>query len=41
MVEHELLEEVEVPDMASALLAPELETAHTKNSYTLDTPRGS
>ena len=41
MVEHELLEEVEVPDMASVLLAPELETVHTKNSYTLDTPQGS
>ena len=41
MIEHELLEEVEVQDKASALLALELETVHTKNSYTLDTPRGS
>ena len=41
MVEHGLLGEVEVPDMASVLLAPELETVHTKNSYPLDTPPGS
>ena len=39
MIEHELFEEVEEPDMAFALLALELETVHTKNSYTLDTPR--
>ena len=41
MIEHELFEEVEVPDMASVLLVLELETVHTKSSYTLGTPQVS
>ena len=41
MVEHGLLGEVEVPDMASVPLAPELYSVHTKSSCTLDMPQGS
>ena len=41
MVEHELFEEVEEPDMAFVLLAPELEIMHTKSSYKFDMPQGS
>ena len=41
MVEHGLLGEVEVPDMASVLLALELDSVHTKSSCTLDMPQGS